>query len=106
MYVINNQNKQKEYVFLRRVILDAGYENSAFELKSSFFGKHLKECVAIAYFQWLVNRKQEKRCEFYRKYLGASYFPAAVWHLKEGSSWMQGTKIQHSNSKILILASI
>jgi hypothetical protein len=44
----------------------------------------------------IVNRKQEKRCEFYRKYLnyGASYFPSAVWHLKEGSSWMQGTKVQ------------
>jgi len=27
---------------------------------------HLKECVAIAYFLLLVDRKQEKRCEFFR----------------------------------------
>jgi hypothetical protein len=47
--------------------------------KTLFFGKHLKECVAFAYFQWPVNRKQEKRCEFFGKYLhnGASYTPAA-----------------------------
>jgi hypothetical protein len=28
--------------FERRVILDAGYKNSAFQLKNSCFGKHLK----------------------------------------------------------------
>ncbi len=76
--------------------------------KNSHAWALLKECVAIVYFHWLVNRKQEKRCEFFRKYLhyGASYAPAAGGSLKEGSSWMQGTKIQHSNSKTLFLASI
>jgi hypothetical protein len=29
------------------------------QLNKSFFGKHLKECVAIAHFQLPVNRKQE-----------------------------------------------
>jgi hypothetical protein len=64
-----------------------------------FFGKHLKECVAITYFQW-----PEKSCKFFRKcpHYGASYAPRPV-RLKEGSSWMQGTKIQHFNSKTLFL---
>jgi hypothetical protein len=61
-----------------------------------FFNKHLKECVAIAYFQLPVNRKQEKRREFFRMYLhyGASYAPETCGILKEESFWIQGTKIQ------------
>jgi hypothetical protein len=40
-----------------------------------FFGMHLQECVAIAYFQVPGNRKHDKRCEFFHNYLhyGASY---------------------------------
>ncbi len=34
--------------FERRVILDAGYENSAFLLKNSIFGKHLKSVTELA----------------------------------------------------------
>ncbi len=52
--------------------------------KTLFFGKHLQEFVAIAYFQWPVNRKQEKRCEFFTMvyphtylWFQASYAPAA-----------------------------
>ncbi len=65
--------------FERRVILDSGYEIHPSNSKTLFFGKHLKECVAIAYFQLPVNRKQEKRREFFRRCLhyGTSYAHAA-----------------------------
>ncbi len=60
----------------RRVILDAGYEFSILTQKL-FFWQAYKGCVAITYFRLPVNRKQEKRCEFFRGYLhyGASYAP-------------------------------
>ncbi len=46
---------------------------------------HLKECVAIAYFQFSVNRKHDKRCELFNKclYYSASYAPAAGGVLKK-----------------------
>jgi hypothetical protein len=61
--------------FKRRVILDAGFKNLALQYKNSFFGVHLKKCVAIAYFQIPVNRKHNKRCELFNSYLhySASY---------------------------------
>jgi hypothetical protein len=45
--------------------------------KTLFFGMHLKECDAIAYFQFPVNRKHEKFCEILHSYLlyVASYAP-------------------------------
>jgi hypothetical protein len=44
-----------------------------------FFGMHLEECVAIAYFQFPASRKHDKRCEIFHSYLlyGASYAPEA-----------------------------
>ncbi len=68
---------------------------------------HLKQCVAIAYFLLQVNRKQEKRCEFFRSiFTMCKLRPWDLWRLKEGFSWMQGTKIQVSNSKTLFFANI
>jgi hypothetical protein len=60
-----------------RVVLDAEYENSAFEHENSLFGMHLNKCVAIANFQFPVNRKHDKRCELFNNYLhyGTSYAP-------------------------------
>jgi hypothetical protein len=54
--------------------------------KNIYFCKHLKEGVAIAYFQLPVNRKKEKWREFFRMYLhyGASYAP------ETGGVWMKG----------------
>ncbi len=62
--------------------------------KNSFFGKHLKECVAIAYFQLPVNRKHEKTAWILSHVpsLWCKLRPWEWWRLKEGSSWMQVRK--------------
>jgi hypothetical protein len=68
---------------------------------------HLKECDAIAYFQFLVNRKHEKRCEFFHSYLhyGASYAPAAsgVWKKGYPGCMVRKFSVVSSNPKTLFL---
>ncbi len=68
--------------------------------KNSFFGKHLKKCVAIAYLPLPVNRKHEKRREFFRMYLysGARYAPknSGVW--KKGHPGCRVRKFKLKNS--------
>ncbi len=48
-----------------------------------FFWHDLKECVAMAYFQFQINRKHDKRCALFHSYLhyGTSYAPetSGVW---------------------------
>jgi hypothetical protein len=60
----------------------------------TLLGKHLKECVAIAYFQLQVNHQKEKRCEYFRRYLhyGQSYAPAAGGIRKKGHSGFKARK--------------
>ncbi len=73
-----------------------------------FFGKHLKECVAKRYRIFPVASKPQARKTSWIHYLhyGASYASETGGVLKEGSSWMQRTKNQCSNTKTLFLASI
>ncbi len=63
---------------------------------------HLKECVAIAYFQFLVNRKHDKRCELFNNchFYGASYAPAAGGVLmKCYPGWrVRNSAFSHKNS--------